>query len=81
MFARMGFPPELTAQSVDAYIAAAARLVNDAAWRAQCRKHAADADLHAAFFAGNPRLFGDAIAGLVTPAMRGEGALQAAPAV
>jgi hypothetical protein len=64
-FARIGLPPELTAQTIDDYIAAAIRLIDDAQWRAHCRKHVEDADLHAAFFAGDASLFCKAIAELI----------------
>jgi hypothetical protein len=64
-FARLGFPPELTAQTVDAYVAAIARLVREPDWLARCRQIAAQADLGAAFFDGDARLFADAVEDLV----------------
>jgi predicted O-linked N-acetylglucosamine transferase (SPINDLY family) len=67
MFARMNFPAELIAQDVPAYVEAAARLIDDAEWRAKCRDMAAAADLESAFFMGDPSLFCAAIAGLVWP--------------
>jgi predicted O-linked N-acetylglucosamine transferase (SPINDLY family) len=66
-FSRIGLPRELVAQSVDEYIAAAVRLVDDAEWRSHCRTIVASADLDAAFFTGDASLFCDAIARLVRP--------------
>jgi tetratricopeptide (TPR) repeat protein len=65
--ARIGLPPELVAQNVEEYIAAAVRLVDDGEWRSRCRSIVANADLDAAFFTGDARLFCNAIAGLVWP--------------
>jgi hypothetical protein len=64
-FARIGLPPELTAQTIDDYIAAAIRLIDDAQWRAYCRKRVEEADLDAAFFEGDGRLFCKAMAELI----------------
>jgi hypothetical protein len=41
------------------------RLIDDAAWRARCGAFVADADLDAAFLAGDAGLFCSAIAALV----------------
>jgi hypothetical protein len=43
------------------------RLIEDGGWRSRCRAIDANADLDAAFFAGEPALFCKAIAGLVWP--------------
>jgi HMW1-like protein len=56
-FARMGLPSELIAKDVDAYVAAAVRLIDDLEWRKQCRQMALAADLDAAFFRGDASLF------------------------
>jgi len=66
-FGRIGLPAELAAQTVDQYVSAAIRLIDDAGWRADCRKIVSQADLDAAFFKGNASLFCDAIADLVWP--------------
>ncbi|MGH6955346.1 MAG: hypothetical protein ACREEW_01625, partial [Caulobacteraceae bacterium] len=63
-FRRLGFPQELVAQDVEAYVAAAARLASDPAWLAHCRNAAAGADLRAAFFDGESRLFAAAVKAL-----------------
>ncbi len=65
-FARIGLPKDLTAQGVEDYIAAAARLVDDAEWRSRCRNIVASADLDAAFFTGDASLFCKAIAELIS---------------
>jgi hypothetical protein len=74
MFARMGFPPELSAQNVDDYIAAVVTLADDALWRAKCRRIAASCDLNTAFFKGRPELFCEAVAALVEPGLSGASA-------
>jgi hypothetical protein len=66
MFARIGLPPSLSADTIDDYVAAAVRLIDDAAWRNSCAKIITAADLDAAFFKGDTRLFCDAIAGLIS---------------
>jgi predicted O-linked N-acetylglucosamine transferase (SPINDLY family) len=67
MFARMNFPAELSAQDTGQYVAAAVRLIDDDGWRSHCRAIADKADLDAAFFKGDPKIFCDAIAKLVWP--------------
>jgi len=66
-FARIGMPAELSAKTVDDYVAAAIRLIDDATWRASCQKLVASADLDGAFFRGDASLFCDAIADLIWP--------------
>src|SRR6185436_17422009 len=66
-FARIGLPQELVGQTVEDYVAAAVRLIDDAAWRARCSAIVANADLDAAFFAGDAGLFCRAIAALAWP--------------
>jgi hypothetical protein len=65
MFARLGFPKELSAQRVEDYVASAVRLINNPNWREQCRAAARDCDLEGAFFTGDARPFCDAIYALV----------------
>jgi hypothetical protein len=64
-FRRMGFPAALATGSVDAYVAAIARLAGDPKWLARCRKAAAAVDLDAAFFTGDEALFVQAVKNLI----------------
>ncbi len=64
-FARIGLPGELAALTVDDYIRQAVRLIEDAAWREQCLDIVARADLNAAFFSGDEKIFCAALAALV----------------
>jgi hypothetical protein len=64
-FARAGFPPELTAKTVDEYVAAAVRLIDDQTWRAKCARAARACDLDRAFYKGDASLFCRAIVDLV----------------
>lgn len=66
MLARIGLPDELTAKSVDDYVAAAIRLIDDTGWRAQCSEIVARADLDQAFFQGDEALFCQAIGTLAS---------------
>jgi hypothetical protein len=65
MFARIGLPPDLIGDNLDRYVAAACRLVDDAAWRRHCAAICAGCDLDAAFFRGDPSLFCRLVAGLL----------------
>ena len=67
IFARIGLPGELTANSLDDYVAAAVRLIDDQAWRAYCGEIVRRADLDAAFFSGDAGLFCKAIENLIRP--------------
>ena len=64
-FARIGLPRELVAQTVEDYVATAVKLIEDGEWRSRCRAIVENADLDAAFFAGDAALFCKAIADLV----------------
>jgi predicted O-linked N-acetylglucosamine transferase (SPINDLY family) len=64
-FSRAGFSPELTTKTVDEYVAAAVRLVDDSAWRAKCGRAARSCDLDRAFYKGDASLFCRAMADLV----------------
>jgi len=64
-FRRMGFPKALATGSLDEYVAAIVRLVDDPKWLARCRKTAAAVDLDAAFFTGDTGPFVEAAAGLI----------------
>ena len=66
-FARIGLPAELVAGSVDDYVAAAIKLIDDEPWRAHCTDIVGNADLEAAFFGGEPALFSAAIEKLIWP--------------
>ncbi len=65
LFARAGLPGELTAGDVDAYVAAATRLLDDADFRAALRAHVAALDLDARLYAGDDGLLGRALTGLL----------------
>jgi len=64
-FARIGLPQDLVTQSIEDYVAAAVKLIEDGEWRSRCRAIVENADLDAAFFAGDAGLFCKAIADLV----------------
>ena len=66
-FARIALPAELIAGSVDDYVAAAVKLIDDEAWRAHCTDIVRRADLDAAFFGGDTGLFAAAIENLIWP--------------
>ena len=67
LFARIGLPAELSAQSVDDYVAAAIKMIDDEAWRVHCTEIVRKADLDAAFFRGDPSIFCAAIENLIWP--------------
>ena len=64
-FRRMKLPAALAASTVDDYVGAVARLASDPRWLARCRKAATAADLDAAFFEGDTRLFADTVKALL----------------
>ncbi|HEY3797226.1 MAG TPA: hypothetical protein VGL58_02655 [Caulobacteraceae bacterium] len=64
-FERMGFPEELSTKTLDEYVAAIARLVNDPTWLAKCKKVAQGVDLDKAFFTGDASIFADRVWELV----------------
>jgi hypothetical protein len=61
IFRRLGLPDELATTSLEAYIAAAVHLIDDADWRAQCRRIACEVDLDQGFYRGDERLFCQAV--------------------
>ncbi|HEX4196367.1 MAG TPA: hypothetical protein VHZ26_02905 [Caulobacteraceae bacterium] len=65
-FKRLGLPDELAAANIDDYVAKAARLINEPAWLAKCRKAAANSDLDV-LFQGDETEFCKAIYALVAP--------------
>jgi hypothetical protein len=67
IFRRLGLPEALCAADLEAYIAAAVRLIDDADWRVECRQIACDVDLDKTFYAGDERLFCEAMYGLLKP--------------
>jgi hypothetical protein len=67
IFARINLPAELTTKSVDEYVAAAIRLIDDKEWRHHCAEIVRSADLDKAFFKGDPSLFCKAIENLIWP--------------
>jgi HMW1 domain 2/HMW1C N-terminal len=66
-FARIDLPAELTTKSVDEYVAAAGKLIDDEAWRAHCAQIVRGADLETAFFSGDASQFAAAIEKLIWP--------------
>ena len=68
LFARIGLPPELSAKSVDEYVAAVVKMIDDHEWRAHCTEIVQRADLDGAFSRGDPSLFCAAIENLIWPA-------------
>ena len=66
-FARIALPAGLVTKSVDEYVAAAVKLIDDEAWRTHCAEIVRKSDLEAAFFGGEPALFADAIEKLIWP--------------
>jgi predicted O-linked N-acetylglucosamine transferase (SPINDLY family) len=67
-FARLGFPQELVAATTDDYVAAIARLADDPDWLAHCRAIAAAVEPGHPFFAGDARLFAQAMDELIAAA-------------
>ena len=65
IFRRLGLPEELCTTTVEEYVAAAVHMVDDDAWRAKCRQIACDVDLETTFYAGDERLFCEAMYGLL----------------
>lgn len=61
IYARLGFPSCLNAQSVDDFVAQAVRLIDDPEWLASCRSIAAVAPIAEKFCEGDASLFCDAI--------------------
>lgn len=66
LFARIGLPDELTARTLDEYVAQAVRLIDDSEWRTNCRRSIVEADLGKAFFDGDATLFAEEIARLIS---------------
>ncbi len=67
LFHRMGFPDQLTTNTIDDYVSEAVRMIDDVEWRVHCRVIAFNCDLDKAFFRGDAGLFCDAIVKLVWP--------------
>ncbi len=65
MFARIGLPPHLVADSIDRYVAATCRLIDEAEWRRHCTRICIACNLDAAFFHGKPELFSELVFGLL----------------
>jgi predicted O-linked N-acetylglucosamine transferase (SPINDLY family) len=72
LLAWAGLPPGLAAQTVEEYVAAAVRLIDDADWRAQCREIAVKCDLQRSFFQGDASQFCQAISNLIWPGTEGK---------
>ena len=67
IFARIDLPAELTTKSVDQYVEAAIRMIDDEAWRRHCTGIVRQANLDAAFFSGDAGMFCKAIEDLIWP--------------
>jgi hypothetical protein len=67
LFARIGMPAELSAKSIDEYVAAAVKMVDDEDWRHQCTGIVRRANFDEAFFGGDPSLFCAAMENLIWP--------------
>ncbi len=65
-FRRIGLPDELIADSVEQYVAAAVRLIDDTEWRNQCRALVQSGDFDKRLYAGDERLFCEAMLGLIS---------------
>lgn len=65
IFARIGLPAQLTAQTVDEYVAQVVRLIDDSEWRTKCGRIVVEADLDKAFYDGSDTLFAEEIARLI----------------
>jgi hypothetical protein len=70
IFARIGLPAELTANSVNEYVASAIRLIDDQAWRLHCTDIVRTADLDTAFFRGDASLFCKTIENMIWPSKK-----------
>lgn len=57
IFRRLGLPEELAAGSVEDYLAAIIRLIDDADWRKTCQDIAAEIDLHQTMYQGDEARF------------------------
>jgi hypothetical protein len=66
IFRRLGLPDELTSDTVEAYVAAAVRLIDEGDWLTHCRQVARDIDLEQKFYGGDEHLFCEAMYGLLT---------------
>lgn len=65
LFRRAGLPEELIVQTLDEYVAAVVRLVDDPEWLTHCRRSAAQADLRSPAFNGDEAQFADAMFALL----------------
>jgi hypothetical protein len=72
IFKRIGFPDEVCAKTVDAYVAAAVKLIDNGEFRKKCESAARACDFDEAFFAGDASLFSKALLGLLNGAAKAE---------
>jgi predicted O-linked N-acetylglucosamine transferase (SPINDLY family) len=79
-FARAGLPADLVTGTIDEYVAAAVRLIDDTAWRLECQRIVAACDLDRAFFKDDSSLFCRAIAELVGPSVESGASRRSEPA-
>jgi HMW1C N-terminal/HMW1 domain 2 len=65
IFNRIGFPAELCAKTVEDYVAATVKLIDDPEWRKTCENAARACDFDEAFFTGDASLFSKAMLELI----------------
>ncbi|MGF6772738.1 hypothetical protein P3T18_005232 [Paraburkholderia sp. GAS199] len=65
LFARVGMPSWMTTDSVEDYIAAAVRLIDEHKERSTLRRHLIDTEAVQRFFEGKPEAFGESVLKLV----------------
>ena len=65
IFHRLGLPESLSAATVDEYVAAAVRLIDDGDWLTKCRGVTRDIDLDDMFYSGDESLFCEAMYALL----------------
>jgi len=78
IYARLGLPKELNAQTIDAYVEQAIRLIDDDEWLVHCRALAAAAPLEEQFYQGQESLFCDAMYALIAQSAPRGGLVSAA---
>jgi hypothetical protein len=66
-FSRIHLPTELVAKSVDEYVTAAIKMIDNMTWRLRCTAMVRTANLEAAFFGGDASQFRVAIEKLIWP--------------
>jgi hypothetical protein len=65
IFHRLGLPDSLAAESLEDYVTAAVRLIDDPSWLEHCRVFAREIDLRERFYSGDERQFCEAMYALL----------------